>query len=233
MSYLIYKYTNKINSLEYVGQTCDSLECRAGTNGHRYKGCPKFYNAILKYKWENFTVQILEETQSKEFADWLEDSYIDLFDTINNGYNLREGGANGRASEETKKKMSKAQIGNKKMLGKNHSAETKVKMRLTRTGRKHTEETKEKLRKPKSQDHKKILSDIKKGQPQHPNSSRLGAHHTEETKSKMRNKIPYNKTSLEKEKQIIDMFKQKTSITDIARETNLNKSTIYKIIKKI
>ena len=56
----IYKYTSP-NGKSYVGQTTTSLFKRSGKRGKMYKGCKIFYQAILKYGFENFTVEIQED----------------------------------------------------------------------------------------------------------------------------------------------------------------------------
>jgi hypothetical protein len=49
------------------------------------------------------------ETQTK--ADMSEIWFIKYFNSINNGYNIREGGSHGKMSEESKRKMSRSRIG--------------------------------------------------------------------------------------------------------------------------
>lgn len=52
--YIVYMHKLKIDGRVYIGQTCLSIEERAGSNGNKYKGCTKFWNAIQKYGWNNF-----------------------------------------------------------------------------------------------------------------------------------------------------------------------------------
>ena len=44
----------------YIGITKNTNK-RFGTNGNGYKNQPKFWNAIQKYGWENFTHEIIED----------------------------------------------------------------------------------------------------------------------------------------------------------------------------
>lgn len=87
----IYKYTSP-SGKSYIGQTINSLAIRAGHNGKNYLGCVAFYQAILKYGFENFEVEILAEVPQDKL-DELEKRYIEIFNTlIPNGYNIAEGG---------------------------------------------------------------------------------------------------------------------------------------------
>lgn len=97
----IYKYTSP-SGKSYIGQTIYSLAERAGHNGKKYMGCPLFYNAIKKYGFENFEVEILAEAK-EELLDDLEVKYIQIFDTYNNGYNKTLGGKNTFSPRERRK----------------------------------------------------------------------------------------------------------------------------------
>jgi len=100
--WIIYKHTNKINGKSYIGQTCQSPEER-WRDGEGYKHSPKFYHAIQKYGWNNFEHSILvDNIQTRELADEKEKELIKYYDTINNGYNIHQGGT-GFTSEEAKK----------------------------------------------------------------------------------------------------------------------------------
>lgn len=50
------------------------------------------FRAIQKYGWENFTHEILYENLNKEAANKIERDLIRKYDSINNGYNIQEGG---------------------------------------------------------------------------------------------------------------------------------------------
>lgn len=94
-TYLIYKHTNKINGKCYIGQTCQVPEKRWGKNGNGYRNKhKKFWNAIKKYGWDNFTHDILYYNLSAEDANKLERQLIEKYNSIKNGYNISEGGSN-------------------------------------------------------------------------------------------------------------------------------------------
>lgn len=84
----IYCYTSP-SGKKYIGQTRTTLKHRAGANGKSYQGCSAFNNAIKKYGWENFQVEILEEVPL-DVIDETEINYILDYDTINPnfGYNI-------------------------------------------------------------------------------------------------------------------------------------------------
>lgn len=84
----IYCYTSP-SGKKYIGKTKTSLKTRTEHNARGYKGCPAFYNAIQKYGWDNFEVEILEELPL-DILDEVESQYIIDLDTINpeKGYNI-------------------------------------------------------------------------------------------------------------------------------------------------
>ena len=88
---VVYKLTNLINGMSYVGQTTHSAEERF--KGH--KQCKTSYigRAIQKYGAENFSLEVLAECKTKEELDEQEMFFIDFFDSkAPNGYNLTDGG---------------------------------------------------------------------------------------------------------------------------------------------
>ena len=94
---LIYKATNKNTNKVYIGQTIKTLSQRISEHKHRAlheKPNTKFYNSINKHGWDAFTWEVLEESfdWSYEELDEKEKYYIKLYDSINNGYNILEGG---------------------------------------------------------------------------------------------------------------------------------------------
>lgn len=100
--YCIYKHTSP-KGKSYIGITKNTNK-RFGTNGNGYKNQPKFWNAIQKYGWENFTHEIIEDNLPFEQACLGEELYIEIYDSINNGYNICTGG------------MGVKEIGNKKVI---------------------------------------------------------------------------------------------------------------------
>lgn len=225
----IYLHRNKINGKCYVGQTCQSPHKR-WNYGYGYVQCSKFYNAILKYGWDNFEHKILAKV-SDEDADELEKYYIKKYDCLDGGYNLDNGGKlNKHHSEETKKKMSEKAKGrvisekqrkqtSERFKGKKLSQEVKDKISKTNKGRKPYEMTKE----------------IKK----HISQSKKGFRHTEESKLK----ISLNSPRLSginnihsKGMFIINVINRTKEyvpcISDVERRFNIPHSTMYGFLNK-
>lgn len=107
MKGIIYKITNLINNKIYVGQTTQSPEVRFGEHCRFRKNNATMLIAlaIKKYGKENFTFEVLEETDN---LNEREAFYIDLFQSNVKGigYNICEI-RNGKShfSEETLTKM--------------------------------------------------------------------------------------------------------------------------------
>lgn len=110
--YVVYCHTNKINGKRYVGITCQKPTER-WKNGRGYIGCTEFYNAILKYGWEEFSHEILFENLTKEEAEQKEIYLIEKWQLTNSkqGYNLALGGLINYPTEEMRKKLSDANRG--------------------------------------------------------------------------------------------------------------------------
>lgn len=82
------------NGKKYCGQTKRTLKQRAGTDGIFYKDCPKVWNAIQKYGWENVIKQVIAEFETQEECDAYEQKTIrDLkLQDDRYGYNISVGG---------------------------------------------------------------------------------------------------------------------------------------------
>jgi len=110
----VYAIKNQINDKFYIGQTTIDLEKRIKAHFKPSNECIKLRNAVKKYGRKNFIYGIVDYAESKNELDRKEAYYIKKFNSINNGYNLREGGSYGKHSKKTKLKISKA------ISGKNH-----------------------------------------------------------------------------------------------------------------
>lgn len=117
-NYCVYCHLNKINGKKYIGITCQEPNKRWRLDGKGYKGQRKFWNAILKYGWNNFEHIILYDKLSELEAQLIEERLIKEYDTINNGYNAQDGGNVTTHSQITLQKISAA------MKGHTHTEET-------------------------------------------------------------------------------------------------------------
>ncbi len=91
INFTVYLHKNKINGKVYIGQT-NNIKKRWAINA--YKGSTRFYNAILKYGWENFQHIIIKNNLSKEEANLEEIKLIKEYNSIDPqyGYNISIGG---------------------------------------------------------------------------------------------------------------------------------------------
>lgn len=97
MKWLIYKHTNKINKKVYVGQTSKEATERWRKDGSGYLSNPntRFAKAILKYGWDGFNHDVIEQNiKSQEEANNREIYWISFYNSydFDYGYNMTIGG---------------------------------------------------------------------------------------------------------------------------------------------
>jgi group I intron endonuclease len=127
---IIYKVTNKINEMSYIGQTKMTLDER---KYHHYKSNrkTKFGKAIKDYNKDDFEWSIIDTCINKTDMDNKERYYINFYNTCFSGYNMTSGGEGGDTrsgsenSTEHRKKISKT------LMGHSLSDETKKKISNT------------------------------------------------------------------------------------------------------
>jgi group I intron endonuclease len=161
----------------YIGQTYHHVERRFKAHQKGSSECVAIYRAIQKYGWENFKKDWYECPD--EDLNFDEELLVREMETLApGGYNLREGGGNrGKMSDETRRKMSEAQQGEKHYLyGKTHKEGTKKKMSNAHQGEKN-----HMYGKLMSEESKRKMSDAKRGE-NHPN---YGKPLSDETKRKI------------------------------------------------
>lgn len=180
----IYKLTCVVNGKIYIGKSVN-IHKRLIAHKHCEKkssGICHLQNAIIKYGWRSFSVELLEVIED---FDKLKDNtillereayYIQLFDSVDKGYNLCK-----FSTDRTGIPCSEGH---------------KNKIRLAKLGIPHTEETKQKMRKPKSEAHKEKCR-----------VAMLGRTHSKESKEKMsranlgKKKRPFSTEAKEKMRQ--------------------------------
>lgn len=98
----IYKYTNKINGMVYIGQTRQTLENRHKKHLSQLNDNTYFHRAIKKYGIENFDLALIEDNIPFDLLNDKEKYYIDYYDsfyTTGKGYNLTTGGQWGSGTQ--------------------------------------------------------------------------------------------------------------------------------------
>ena len=136
MIYTVYQHRNLKNGKSYIGMT--SLEPKKRWNsGKGYKKNSKMWSDIQNSDWnKDWEHNIIGQSEDKQEALNVEEMFIWLFNSTNDGYNTSTyGGTSYKRTEESRKKMSESKIGEKNPnFGKHHSEETKKKMSEARIG---------------------------------------------------------------------------------------------------
>lgn len=116
--YSVYKHTTP-NGKVYIGIT-KQKPVKRWLHGKGYAKQGHFYNAILKYGWDNIKHEVLFTELTREEAEAKEVELIAEYksDQRAYGYNVACGGMVNRMSDETRERLRKANI------GKHHSKET-------------------------------------------------------------------------------------------------------------
>ncbi len=112
--YKIYSIENKINGKMYIGQTTMEIDKRWYAHCAKNSHCLILKQAILKYGKDNFEINVFKFCDTQEEADQEEIYWIT---ELKPQYNIKSGGSRGSHSEETKKKIGLAHLGNKHALG--------------------------------------------------------------------------------------------------------------------
>lgn len=166
--FYIYKITNKINNKIYIGKAKNiSIRYREHQRiAKSNKRCYPIHHALLKYGFDNFTIEEIFQSEDEHQAYLKEIEFISIYRTDGYAlYNIANGGEGSlsgplnrnygkKFSAETLEKMSKVK------LGKKPSEETKRKISSAKSGIPMRQETKDKLSKankgqinPKGKDH--------------------------------------------------------------------------------
>jgi group I intron endonuclease len=109
----IYKFTHIDSGRSYIGQTIQDPNQRRleHINGSKYSTRTyHFHNAIKKYGIDSFIFEVIDSSASSlEELNILEEKYVIEYDSINNGFNIRNPGSNKTHNPESIERMCVAQ----------------------------------------------------------------------------------------------------------------------------
>ena len=124
---IVYKATNKINGMSYIGLTKMTIDKRAACHKHSANSGSGtyFHNAIRKYGFDNFSWKVVAYCKSEEEMRQIEYDLIKYYKHIG-CYNLADGGSGGyvvpdHQRDEWRAKLSAARKGRKPALGMKHT----------------------------------------------------------------------------------------------------------------
>ena len=126
-AYTVYGHCNLTNGKWYVGMT--SLEPKERWhNGLGYQKQPKMWNDIKDSNWNNDWIHTVFDTfYNREDALDYEAFLMGMFDSIGSGYNISSYSSAHSHTEESKRRMSEAKIGN-------HNSPQKSVLQFFKTG---------------------------------------------------------------------------------------------------
>lgn len=109
---VIYKFTHLESGRCYIGQTMQTANQRRleHISNSRYSNKTyHFHNALRKYGIDSFSFEVIATASSLEELNLLEEKYVEQYDSIKNGFNIRQAGGNKLHSKESKERMKEAQ----------------------------------------------------------------------------------------------------------------------------
>ena len=131
----IYGLRNKTTGKWYVGQSIDIEDRWKYYKRLKCKGQPKIYNSLLKYGYDGFDKIILEECSScPKMLVEREIFWVQKYNSIIDGYNIRNPDLRSKFSDETRAKITASKTGKKY---KPCSEKARENMSAARRGEKH------------------------------------------------------------------------------------------------
>lgn len=222
MKIVIYSIINTVNNKRYVGVTQDFKTRKRihewGMKSGKHKN-KKLVNDVIKYGYDKFVFEILEEFNTDDNYKKLEKEayYIKKYNSCDNGYNGSYGfdfTNDVLMSDYNKKQISQRLIGNKYWLGKKHTEEAKLKI-----GKAHKNKIVSKETRLKQSEYRKENFVGEK-------NPFYNKHHTEETKLKLAKKN--GKPIL-----CIETNKKYDSINQCSKEMGIDRKAIERVCKGI
>ena len=107
--YTVYRHYNRLTNKSYIGMTSQNPKAR-WNNGWGYQDNSKMWSDIKKSDWNtDWEHNIIGQSEDKQEALNIEEMFIWLYDSINEGYNTSAYSSHScKHSEETKKKISQS-----------------------------------------------------------------------------------------------------------------------------
>ena len=135
--YTVYQHRNLKNGKSYIGMTSREPKKR-WRSGWGYKNNLRMWSDIQNSDWnKDWEHNIIGKFEDKQEALNIEEMFIWLFDSTNEGYNISTYDRNSyKRTDETRRKSSESMTGKKNpMYGKHHSEDTKRKMSEAHKGK--------------------------------------------------------------------------------------------------
>lgn len=104
VGYKLYRHTSPSGKV-YIGITRTSVYAR-WNRGRGYRECKAFYNAILKYGWNNIKHEVLFTNLEGDKAKKLEIELVRHYKSLGISYNISDGGDLSSKSEYSRRKSS-------------------------------------------------------------------------------------------------------------------------------
>ena len=145
-NYLLYKHTSPGGKV-YIGITSQRPELR-WRGGKGYLSNDHFFNAIMKYGWDNFQHDIVATGLSRDEACAMERALIRLYhsDDPMRGYNRTTGGEYTTHTLESRQKLSQSHRGERNPnWGRPMSEEQRSKIGASNSGHRHGAEARRKM----------------------------------------------------------------------------------------
>ena len=239
----IYCITNNINGKKYIGQS-NNVFNRLKT--HKSKlNLNAHHSSHLQYSWNKygegaFSFEVLKCCKLK-YLDRFEKLFIRILNTVENGYNIENGGKSNKShSEETIKKISESLIGlmageNHPLWNKHHSEETRKKMSLAKQGV-YDGENHPLWNKHHSEESRKKMSLAKQGVYDGAKNPMYGKSHSIESKIKMskkHNTTGFFRVSKCKKKDTTQGFNYVYSYYDNGKPKQISSVSLDKLKEKV
>ena len=220
--WILYRHTYPSDKV-YIGITSRRNPNWRWNNGRGYTACRYFYNAIIKYGWDNIRHEVLIDKLEEDTAKRLEIELIRHYKNLGISYNITSGGEGRKAplSEEHKKKLSSSHI------GKRLSKEWKDKIGKAHKGKIVSQETKDKMSAIMKSKHIK-LSEERKRIISRSNKGKVISDKHREIVSKF-----FSKPVLQLDKHTGEIIREYSSMTEASKCTGIYYGSINKCCNNI